>query len=67
MQYSEPLIVDYGPQFLGHSLLVDERIVCVVPRQLDTDSTASAALEEMVRGLGGNCGACRNCPIGRRG
>ncbi|MFE7395669.1 hypothetical protein [Streptomyces sp. NPDC057557] len=65
MQYSKPLIVDYGPKFLGHSFLVDERIVCVVPSQ--TSSAASAALKEMVRELGGNCGACRNCPLGQRG
>lgn len=67
MQYSEPLIVDYGPKFLGHSFLVDKRIVCVIPRQLKADSTASAALKEMVTGLGGNCGACRKCPFGQRG
>jgi hypothetical protein len=67
MQYSEPLIVDYGPRFLGHSFLVDARILCVIPRQLDSNITASTAMKETVRGLGGNCGACRNCPIGRRG
>jgi hypothetical protein len=67
MQYSEPLIVDYGPKFLGHGFLVDDRIVCVIPRQLNPDSAEAAALPEMVRGLGGNCGDCHNCPLGQRG
>lgn len=65
MQYSEPLIVDYGPRFFGHSFLVDKGIVCVIPQQLTVRSPEAAAMRETVRDLGGECGGCRNCPIGR--
>ncbi|RPK56141.1 hypothetical protein EES43_24175 [Streptomyces sp. ADI96-02] len=67
MQYSEPLIVDYGPKFLGHSFLVDNGIVCVIPRQLTAQNSGSEAMRAAVRDLGGECGECRNCPLGAAG
>jgi len=67
MQYSEPLIVDYGPRFLGHSFLVDKGIVCVIPRQITAGTSGAAAMREAVRDLGGECGGCRNCPLGQAG
>lgn len=67
MQYSAPLIVDYGPEFFGHSFLVDKGIVCVIPRQLTAQHSGAAAMRETVRDLGGECGGCRNCPLGQAG
>lgn len=67
MQYREPLIVDYGPSFIGQSVLVDEGVVCVVSSRLDPRSEESSSLREMVEMLGGNCGDCRNCPLGQTG
>lgn len=64
MQYSDALIVDYGPEFLGHVFRVDDGIVCVVPRQVLDRGTASA-MREMVGAAGGTCGACGSCPLGQ--
>lgn len=65
MLHKGALIVDYGPEFLGHVFKVDEGIVCVVPKQPDT--RAEASMREMVRGLGGKCGRCQSCPLGNSG
>lgn len=65
MLYGDALIGDYGAQFLGQALKIDKGIVCVIPRQMQTHSTVRTAMRELVGGLGGNCGECRNCPIGR--
>lgn len=67
MQYSKPLIVDYGPNFFGHSFLVDKGIVCVIPHQLTARSSGAAAMREAVQSIGGECGGCRNCPLGLAG
>lgn len=67
MLHKGALIVDYGPEFLGHVFQVDEGIVCVVPSQLDARIEAQAAMREMVGDLGGECGRCRNCPLGSSG
>jgi len=67
MQYQDALIVDHGPNFIGQAFKTDKGIVCAIPRQLLPRSAASAAMRELVEGLGGNCGECRNCPVGRNG
>lgn len=64
MLYRDALIADYGPNFAGQALKLDEGIVCIVPRQLLPRSAANAVMRELVEGLGGNCGECRNCPVG---
>lgn len=64
MLYGDAFIADYGPDFKGQALKIDEGIVCVVPRQAQPRSAAGDAMRELVEGLGGNCGQCRNCPIG---
>ncbi|GHB56083.1 hypothetical protein GCM10010331_49980 [Streptomyces xanthochromogenes] len=64
MRYRDALIDDYGPTFQGQVFTVDDGIVCVVPRQLLTSGADPAAMREMVRGHGGDCGECRNCPLG---
>lgn len=65
MLYGDALIGDYGPDFFGQVLKVNKGIVCVVPRQLESRSAVRVAMRELVEGLGGSCGECRNCPIGR--
>jgi hypothetical protein len=67
MVHGDALIVDYGPKFLGHVFRADKRIVCVVPRQLQAGDVDSSAMREMVREVGGDCGGCRNCPLGSGG
>ncbi|MFD3814941.1 hypothetical protein ACFWRZ_07735 [Streptomyces rubiginosohelvolus] len=67
MLYQDALIVDYGPNFAGQALKTDKGIVCVIPRQLHPRTAASTAMRELVEGLGGNCGECRNCPVGSYG
>lgn len=67
MKHGDALIVDYGPKFLGHVFKVDEGIVCVVPHRLLSGDADSSAMREMVRDLGGDCGGCRNCPLGSGG
>lgn len=65
MLYGDALIADHGPNFMGQALKLDKGIVCVIPPQLQPHSAASAAMRELVEGIGGNCGECRNCPVGR--
>lgn len=65
MLYGDALIADHGPNFRGQALKLDNGIVCVIPRQLQSRSAASAVMRELVEGLGGDCGECRNCPVGR--
>lgn len=65
MLYGDAFIADYGPTFIGQALKVDNRIVCVVPRQLSAQGADRSAMRELVEGLGGSCGECRNCPVGR--
>jgi hypothetical protein len=67
MMHGDALIVDYGPKFFGHVFDVDEKLVCVVPRQLCGRDADSSAMREMVREAGGDCGGCRNCPLGSGG
>lgn len=67
MMHGDALIVDYGPKFLGHAFLVDEGIVCVVPHHLRACDADSSVMQEMVREIGGDCGTCRNCPLGSGG
>jgi hypothetical protein len=67
MVHGGALIVDYGPEFLGHAFEVDKGIVCVVPNQVETRTEAKALMREMVEDLGGECGGCRNCPLGNKG
>jgi hypothetical protein len=63
----DALIVDYGPQFNGSAVRVDEGIVCVVPSQARTRPEVQATMRELVRDLGGECGQCHNCPLGSSG
>lgn len=63
----DALIVDYGPQFNGSAVRVDEGIVCVVPSQARTRPEVQATMRELVRDLGSECGQCHNCPLGSSG
>jgi hypothetical protein len=67
MLYEDALIVDYGPEFLGQAMKVNDGIVCVVPDHLHPADAASAAMREMVGELAGDCGDCRRCPAGQLG
>jgi hypothetical protein len=67
MQQNDALIVDYGPTFDGTAVRTGTGIVCVVPRHIRERPQAQAALQEMVRDLGGECGHCPNCPLGQQG
>lgn len=60
------LIADYGPGFLGQAVKVDNGIVCVIPCQwgrIEVQDTMRA----LVNGLGGKCGGCQDCPLGKAG
>ncbi|SCF40121.1 hypothetical protein GA0115257_11569 [Streptomyces sp. LcepLS] len=66
MQYNDALIVDdLGPEFFGYAARTDDGIVCVVPRQPTDRTRAAQAMRKMVGNVGGECGACRNCPFGQ--
>jgi len=65
MLYNDALIVDYGPGFLGQAAKIDTGIVCVVPRQLRSRNLAKASMRKLVADLGGRCGGCSNCPLGK--
>lgn len=65
MLYNDALIVDYGPGFLGHAMKIDKGIVCVIPQQLQYRTLAQASMRKLVADLGGVCGGCSNCPLGK--
>lgn len=65
MLYRDALIVDYGPGFSGQATMVDQGIVCVVPDRCEASSEARGVMRELVERLGGDCGRCQNCPVGR--
>lgn len=67
MLHRDALIVDYGPTFLGLATKIDKEIVCVVPCQRKSRSRAKALMRELVEDLGGKCGGCPNCPLGKSG
>ncbi|MGW8679558.1 hypothetical protein ACWGNN_00565 [Streptomyces sp. NPDC055817] len=67
MLHRDAVIADYGPAFAGFALKVDGTIVCVVPPQLNSRPEVAVSMRQQVRELGGDCGECRNCPIGRPG
>jgi hypothetical protein len=59
------LIVDYGPKFDGSAVRTNNGIVCVVPVQAGIRPEVRASMRELVRDLGGECGHCPTCPLGR--
>lgn len=67
MLQRDALIVDYGPRFNGAAVRTGEGIVCVVPIQARDRPEVQASMRELVRDLGGECGRCRHCPLGREG
>lgn len=67
MQQNDALIVDYGPKFYGAAARTDKGIVCVVPIHARDSPQVQASLQELVKDLGGECGRCQNCPLGREG
>ena len=62
---TDALTVDYGPKFLGSAVRTDRGIVCLVPIHIRDSRESQAAMRELVKDLGGECGRCRNCPAGR--
>jgi len=60
------LIADYGPGFQGQATLVDEGIVCVIPRQWERIEVRET-MRDLVQSLGAECGGCQDCPLGRAG
>jgi hypothetical protein len=60
------LIADYGPGFQGQATRVDGGIVCVIPRQWERIEVQET-MRELVQDLGGECGGCKECPLGRTG
>jgi hypothetical protein len=63
--FRDALIVDYGPTFLGHTWKVDDGIVCVVPVRAGRDPAVAAKMRKLVKAVGGDCSACKLCPLGR--
>lgn len=65
MVRGEMFIRDHGPLFLGLAVIVSGRLVCVAAPSYKKDPVVQRTVRTMVRRLGGDCGTCRNCPIGR--
>jgi hypothetical protein len=65
MQQEDAIVVDYGPKFDGTAVRTENGIVCVVPVQIQQSPQAQASMREMVRDLGGECGHCASCPMGK--
>jgi len=66
MMQNDALIADYGPGFLGQATKVDDGIVCVIPCQWERIEVRET-MRELVQGLGGECGGCQDCPLGKAG
>jgi hypothetical protein len=66
MMQEGALIADYGPGFLGQAVKVDNGIVCVIPCEWGRVEVR-ATMRDLVQGLGGKCGGCQGCPLGKAG
>jgi hypothetical protein len=60
-------IVDYGPEFQGLALKVDNGLVCVVPAAAEHDPSTATSMREAVEAAGGDCEECSLCPLSRAG
>ena len=60
--HRDAVIADYGPGFAGIAVKSGNRIVCVVPPQVNRRVRQS--MRQNLRELGVDCGECRHCPIG---
>jgi len=67
MLHNDAIVVDYGPKFDGTAVRTHDGIVCVVPSQRNRRPEVRAAMAELVRDLGGECGHCPSCPLGQTG
>lgn len=65
MLQEDAIVVDYGPKFDGTAVRTEDGIVCVVPVQIRQSPQAQASMQELVRDLGGECGHCPFCPLGK--
>lgn len=65
MLQRDAIVVDYGPKFDGTAVRTGDGIVCVVPVQIEQRPEVQASMRELVRDLGGECGHCTSCPMGR--
>lgn len=59
------LIEDLGPAVDGWAARIDGSIVCLATPRVLHDASARAHVRGLVRELGGDCGTCRGCLIGR--
>lgn len=66
MLHRGALIVDYGPRFLGIATKIDDGIACVVSGRRESRVRARALMRELVEDLGGDCGGCPDCPLGKQ-
>ena len=64
---SDFYVADYGPSFRGWVGRTATKLICVAPPGYDTDERKAEVLRDMVRRHGGDCLACKGCPLGRRG
>lgn len=63
----EMLTADLGPSFIGLTVKVDGRIVCLATPRVEHDPAARQGMRDLIRRHGGDCAKCRNCLIGRAG
>ena len=66
MLQEDAIVVDYGPKFDGTAVRTGSGIVCVVPSQIRQRPEAQASMRELVQDLGGECGHCPFCPMGKK-
>lgn len=56
---------DLGPGIDGWAARIDGDIVCVATPRVEYDPAARRTVRRLVGSVGGNCGTCRGCIIGR--
>lgn len=56
---------DLGAGIDGWAARVDGNIVCVATPRVEHDAAARQHVRALVKRLGGDCGICRGCIIGR--
>ncbi|EYT83983.1 hypothetical protein CF54_04225 [Streptomyces sp. Tu 6176] len=65
MQQHAFIVLDQGPQFVGWSATVEDKIVCVMTPKVHTDPGTRRIARQLVQRQGGDCAACSqiDCPL----
>lgn len=62
---STVVTLDLGPGHEADALEINGEMVCILCPAAATDTRIQGRVRRLMKGLGRDCGTCRNCPVGR--